>query len=168
MKHDLRVIKRGLPRLSDSWLAIQIVMLLCRLPVLLRLYTLPTLLHRLTPRDTTAMTAPDIERDRVVRLVLWVCRLRPFRSRLFPRTCLRQALALYSTLTYLGYTASIHFGILWRGKELRGHSWVTLDGMAVAEGRDSSPYRIVYSYPSGQPNSASNVKEIFSPKGQFF
>jgi len=144
------------------------MLLLCQLPVLLRLYALPTLLHRLTPRNTTAMTVPDVERDRAVRLVLRVCQLRPFRSRLFPRTCLRQALALYSTLTYLGYTVSIHFGILRRGEELRGHSWVTLEGMAVAEGRDSSPYRIVYSYPSGQPNSAPNVKGICSPKGQFF
>ena len=164
MKHDLRAIKHPRARLSDYWLAIQIVMLLCRLPVLLRLYTLPTLLHHLTPRDTTAMTAPDEERDRAVRVVLRVCQLRPFRSRLFPRTCLRQALALYSTLTSLGYAVSIHFGILRRGEELRGHSWVTLEGMAVAEGENSSPYRILYSYPSDQQNSASNVKGIFSPK----
>ena len=167
MKRDLRVSKSYIPCLSDSWLAIQVVVLMCRLPVLLRLYALPTLLHRLTASDTTTMMAPDRERDRAVRLVLWVCQLRPFRSRLFPRVCLRQALALYSTLTNLGYTVSIHFGILRRGEELRGHSWVTVKGMPVAEGGDSSPYRIVYSYTSGQPNSIPDVKEGFSPKEQF-
>jgi hypothetical protein len=167
MKSDLRVRKNSIACLSDSWLAIQVVVLLCRLPVLLRLYALPTLLHRLTPRDATTMIAPDIERDRAVRLVLRVCQLRPFRSRLFPRICLRQALALYYTLTNLGYTVSIHFGILRRGEELLGHCWVTLEGMPVAEGGGSSAYRIVYSYPSGQPNPAPDMTEIFSPKEQF-
>ena len=169
MKHDLRVSKRYIACLSDSWLAIQVGVLLCRLPVLLRLYALPTLLDRLTAPDATVMTAPDdvIKRDRAVQLVLRVCQLRPFRSRLFPRVCLRQALALYSTLTSLGYTVSIHFGILKKGEELRGHSWVTVKGMPVAERRDSSAYRIVYSYPSGQPDFGQNVKEVFKPKEQF-
>jgi hypothetical protein len=63
IKHDFKMIKHGLARLSDSRLAIQIVMLPCRLPVLLRRYTLPTLLHRLTPRDTIAITAPDEDRE---------------------------------------------------------------------------------------------------------
>jgi len=170
MKYDLRVNKSYIARLSEYWLAIQVVFLLCRLPVLLRLYALPTLLDRLTTSDSTAvMTVPDdVKRDRAVRVVLRVCQLRLFRTRLFPRTCLRQALALYSTLTYLGYNVSIHFGILRRGEELRGHSWVTVKGMPVIEGGDSSAYRIVYSYPSAQPNFDPNVQRIFSPTGQFF
>ena len=167
MKYDLRASKTYIAYLSDSWLAIQVVVLLCRLPVLLRLYALPTLLHRLTAPDGTAMTAPDEKRDRAVQLVLRVCQLRPFRSRLFPRTCLRQALALYFTLTSLGYTVSIHFGILRRGEELRGHSWVTVNGTPVAEAGESSAYRIVYSHSSNQPNSVPDVKEVFSPKEQF-
>jgi hypothetical protein len=168
MKLDLKVRKTYIPSLSDSWLAIQVMVLLFRLPVLLRLYALPTLLYRLTAPDGTAMTAPDEKRNHAVQLVLRVCQLRPFRSRLFPRPCLRQALALYSTLTSLGYSVSIHFGILRKGEDLRGHSWVTVKGMPVAERVDSSKYRIVYSYPPGQPNSGPNVQGIFSPKGQFF
>lgn len=168
MKRDLRVSKSYIARLSDCWLAIQIGVLLCQLPVLLRLYALPTLMHRLTPRDPTAMTATDGERECAVRLVIRVCQLRLFRTRLFPLVCLRQSLTLYYTLTRLGYPVTIHFGVRKGKEELLGHSWVTLEGMPVVEGGGSSPYRIVYSYPSGQPNSGQNVKGIFSPKGQVF
>ena len=162
MKHDLRVSKRYIACLSDSWLAIQVGVLLCRLPVLLRLYALPTLLDRLTAPDATVMTAPDdVKRDRAVRVVLRVCQLRPFCSRLFPRTCLRQALALYYMLTRLGYPVMIHFGVRKGKEELQGHSWITVKGMPVTEREGSSPYNIVYSYPLGQPNSDQNVKGIF-------
>lgn len=167
MKRDLRVSKSYIAQLSDCWLAIQIGVLLCQLPVLLRLYALPTLLHRLTPRDPTGMTAPDEERDRAVRLVLRVCQLRLFRTRLFPLVCLRQSLTLYYTLTRLGYPVMIHFGVRKGKEELQGHSWVTVKGMPVTERGDSSPYRIVYTYPPGQPNSVQDVQEVFSPKEQF-
>ena len=159
MKRDLKVSKNYCACLSDSWLAIKVVVLLCRLPVLLRLYALPTLLHRLTDTGATVMTALT-SRDRAVRLILRVCKLRPFRSRLFPRLCLRQALALYYALTYLGYTVSIHFGIRRRGEELKGHSWVTVKGMPVAEVGNPSAYRIVYSYPPSQPEFSPNRNGI--------
>ena len=169
MKYDLKVNKSCIARLSEYWVAMQVMVLLCRMPVLLRLYALPTLLDRMTDPNANARPAPGAEkRDRAVRVVLQVCQLRLFRSRLFPRTCLRQALALYSTLTSLGYTVSIHFGILREGEELRGHSWVTVKGMPVVERQDSSVYRIVYSYPSDQPDFGQNFKEGFSPKEQFF
>ena len=168
MKPDLRIRKNSIAGLADSLLAIQVVVLLCQLPVLLRLYALPTLLHRLTAPDATTMSAPDVKRDRAVRVVLRVCQLRPFRSRLFPRTCLRQSLTLYYTLTRLGYSVMIHFGVRKGKEELQGHSWVTVKGMPVIESRDSSAYRIVYTYPLGQPNSDLNVKGSFSPNGQIF
>jgi len=167
MKHDLRVSKNYIACLSDSWLAIQVVVLLCRLPVLLRLYALPTLLHRLTAPDPNAMTASDVKRDRAVRLVLRVCQLRLFRSWLFPLGCLRQSLTLYYTLTRLGYPVMIHFGVRKGKEELQGHSWVTVKGMPMTEGGESSAYRIVYSYSSGQPNSVPEVKEGFPRKSSF-
>ena len=161
IKHDFKMIKHGLARLSDSRLAIQVVVLLCRLPVLLRLYALPTLLHRLTPHDSNAMAASDVKRDRAVSLVLWVCQLRFFRTRLFPLACLRQSLTLYYTLTRLGYPVMIHFGVRKGKEDLEGHCWLTVKGMPVTErGESSASYRIVYSYPSGQQNSGQNVKGI--------
>jgi len=162
MKHDLRVTRNYNAYLSDFWLAIQVGVLLCRLPVLLRFYALPTLLHRLTPPDSNAMTANEVTRDRAVHVVLQVCQLRFFRTRLFPLACLRQSLTLYYTLTRLGYPVMIHFGVRKGKEELEGHCWLTGKGMPVTErGESSASYRIVYSYPSGQPNSGQKVKEIF-------
>jgi len=165
MKRDLRVSKNYNAYLADFWLAIQVVFLLCRLPVLLRLYALPTLLHRLTTPDATGMAPSEVKRDRAVRVVLRVCQLRPFRFRLFPRTCLRQALALYYMLTRLGYPVMIHFGVRKGKEELQGHSWITVKGMPVTQREGSSPYNIVYSYPLGQTKAHPNVKGIFSPNG---
>ena len=170
MKHDLRVSKNYNAYLSDSWLAIQVVVLLCRLPVLLRLYALPTLLHRLTAHDPNVMTTPDDKRDRAVRVVLRVCQLRLFRTRLFPLVCLRQSLTLYYTLTRLGYPVMIHFGVRKgkEGSELQGHSWVTVKGMPMAEGGESSAYRIVYTFPPVQPGSALSVTEKFGSNAKVF
>ena len=80
---------------------------------------------------------------------------------------MRQALALYYTLTYLGYAVTIHFGIHRRGQELRGHSWVTLKGQPVGEKEDPAVFRIVYSHSSHQPNAVPDVNENFSPEEQF-
>ena len=68
----------------------------CGLPLLLRLYTLPGVLQRLTPGGSSLTRQRDGVMDRVVRRVVWLCHLRPFRLPLFPRACLRQALALYA------------------------------------------------------------------------
>ena len=168
MKPDLRIRKNSIAGLADSLLAIQVVVLLCQLPVLLRLYALPTLLHRLTPPDSNIMAASDVKRDRAVRVVLRVCQFRLFRTRLFPLACLRQSLTLYYTLTRLGYPVMIHFGVRKGKEELRGHSWVTVKGMPMAEGGESSAYRIVYSYSSDQPGSALSVREKFVSNAKLF
>jgi Transglutaminase-like superfamily len=49
--------------------------------------------------------------DQAVRIVRRMCRLRCVRGPWFPRACLRQALALYATLTRLGYPVAIHVGV---------------------------------------------------------
>ena len=68
------------------------------LPILLRLYPLPTLLHRLTPaKGHRTLSLAPVEMERIVRLVVRLCHLRLFRPPLFPRACLRQALALSRT-----------------------------------------------------------------------
>ena len=70
--------------------------------------------------------------DHAVRTVVRVCQARLFRLPIFPRACLRQALALYYVLTALGYPATIHFGARKGDEALHGHSWVTIRGMSVA------------------------------------
>lgn len=146
----------------EYWFAAHVCVRLCWVSILLRVRTLPELLEQLTLRERhrDRRTRPTL--DRAVQIIVRVCHLRLFRGRLFPRTCLRQALTLYDMLTYLGYAVTIHFGITKCGEQLRGHSWVTLEGKPIAEnGNPGASHQILYSYPSSQPGSAQDVPEIF-------
>ncbi|HEY7496232.1 MAG TPA: lasso peptide biosynthesis B2 protein [Candidatus Tectomicrobia bacterium] len=136
-------------RLSHVWLAIRLGVWLLGLPVRLRRYPLPVLLERLAAVGEQQAGGSPQDLERVVRLVVRVCRLRCFRLRLFPRACLRQALALYYILTRMGYAVTIHFGVHKVGEELRGHSWVTIQGTPVAESTPAGVFHCVYAYPSG-------------------
>jgi hypothetical protein len=86
--------------------------------------------------------------DDAVATVVQLCQARLFRLPLFPRSCLRQALALYYVLTRLGYPVAIHFGVRKEREELHGHSWVTCQGTPVAERTPTALFTIVYSYPA--------------------
>ena len=153
----------------EYWFAAHVSVRLCWFPILLHFRTLPELLEQLTRRKGKRRRKPRPTLDRAVEIIVRVCHLRPFRGRLFPRTCLRQALALYDMLTYLGYAVTIHFGILKIGEELRGHSWVTLEGKPMAEKGDPGIcHHLVYSYPSSQPGSAQDVTEIFGVNAKLF
>jgi Transglutaminase-like superfamily len=132
--------------LSRAALALDLVLWLCWLPVMLRVHTIPKLLNRLARREKhitrTAMGLRD-----VVGVVTRVSNLRPFRSRFFPKVCLRQSLTLYRTLSQMGYPVEIHFGALKDGKDLYGHSWVTMHGEPLADTARSGIFKVVYSYP---------------------
>ncbi|MDR4483612.1 MAG: lasso peptide biosynthesis B2 protein [Nitrospirales bacterium] len=144
-------------------------MRLCWFPILLRFCTLPKLLEQLRPRERQRGRKSRPTLDRAVQIIVRVCHLRPFRGLLFPRTCLRQALVLYDMLMYLGYSVTIHFGILKMGEELRGHSWVTLEGKPVAEREDPGAcHHVVYSYPPSHLGPAQKVTEVFGPNAKLF
>lgn len=154
---------------GEYWFAAHVILRVCWFPILLRFHTLPELLEQLTPQvgQKSRRTRPSLNRS--VQLIVRVCHLRPFREPLFPRTCLRQALALYDILTDMGYAVTIHFGIRKMGGQLRGHSWVTLEGKPVAESGDpGASHRIVYSYPSSQPGFAQDVAEMFGSNPKLF
>jgi Transglutaminase-like superfamily len=85
--------------------------------------------------------------ERAVEIVVRVCRLGLFHVPVFPRACLTQSLTLYRTLRRMGYSAEIHFGIRKDGKDLRGHSWVTLEGKPVGDRTRTGVFAAVYSYP---------------------
>jgi hypothetical protein len=137
-----------LKRLTHVWLAVRLSVWLVGLPVRLHRYPLPVLLERLAAAGGQQACGSPQELECVVRLVVRVCHLRCFRLRLFPRACLRQALALYYTLTRLGFPVTIHFGVHKVGEALRGHSWVTLQGTPVAESTPAGVFHCIYSYPA--------------------
>ena len=137
---ELRVL------LSECWFALRLVLWLCLLPISLRFRPLPELLKHLSRVRRLEGRSP-LETGRAVCIVVTICRLRLFHLPLFPRTCLRQSLALYRVLTRMSHPVEIHFGIRCQGEGLQGHSWVTIHGKPVAERTPTEIFRTVYSYP---------------------
>lgn len=142
LRHPIR--QRLLPKAA---LALDLFLWLCWLPVALRIYGVPTLLERFSP-GTRHKVKMEMELPMMIEIATRICHLRPFRSRIFPKPCLRQSLALFRTLSRMGYPAAMHFGISKEGPNFRGHSWVTMNGDPVA---DTAPYETfspIYSYSS--------------------
>jgi Transglutaminase-like superfamily len=132
--------------LAKALLALDLVLWLCWLPVILRVHTIPLLLNRLSRSEKHIRRMPMGSWD-VVGIVTRICNLRPFRSRFFPKVCLRQSLTLYRTLSQMGYPVEIHFGTLKDGEDFYGHSWVTIHGEPLADTARSGVFRVLYSYP---------------------
>jgi hypothetical protein len=149
-----RIVARFAPtdQANNFWwnisLASRVTGLLCLLPVLEKSHTLPALLARLTPVRCGEKIPAALVMERAVGLVLRLCHRRPFRSALFPKACLRQSLALYHALTYVGFPVEFHLAVRKQGQELIAHSWVTLSGKPVAEKTIPDVMKLVYSYPT--------------------
>jgi Transglutaminase-like superfamily len=149
--------------LAKALLALEIVVWLFWLPVMLRMYSIPMLLKRLARSEKVIRNTPIESRD-VVGIVTRICSLRAFRSRIFPQRCLRQSLALYRTLSQMGYPVEVHFGALKSGEDLQGHSWVTLHGEPVADTVRSGIFKVVYSYPYGEKEMERSKHEVIFSK----
>jgi hypothetical protein len=59
-----------------------------------------------------------------------------------------RSLILFRFLREAGVPVRVHFGVAREGTDLKGHSWLTLDGRPYAEATDPSPhFQVVYSFP---------------------
>jgi hypothetical protein len=144
--------------LFKAGLTLDVLFWLLSLPALLRVHTIPTLLKRLTAgKEEQAHPAANL--NDAVGIVTRICNLRLFRARVFPKLCLRQSLALYRTLTQMGYPVEIHFGVRKDDKTLLGHSWVTLRGEVVADTAQTGIFKAVYTYPPARRASALSKSE---------
>ena len=159
----INFVRNPIPFRSKALLALELVLWLLWLPVMLRLYSIPMLLKRLARSEKVIRNTPIELRD-AVGIVTRICSLRAFRSRIFPQRCLRQSLALYRTLSQMGYPVEIHFGALKAGENLQGHSWVTLHGEPVADTVRSGIFKVVYSYPYGEREMKRSKHEVIFSK----
>jgi hypothetical protein len=146
-------------RLYQCWCAVRVGLWLCRLPRRLRRQSVPGLLHQLTAMPGRATSVGPLELEQAVRVVRRVCRLRCFRTRPFPQTCVRQALALYYVCSQLGSPVAFHIGVRRVGDGLRGHSWVTLGGIPLGETRDLKGWSVAYTYPVDEQSSTHRTPE---------
>jgi hypothetical protein len=144
--------------LSKAVLGLDLVLWLFWLPLILRVYSFPTLLKRLASGQKHKNKTP-IELKDAVGTVTRICNLGVFRARVFPKLCLRQSLGLYRTLTQMGYPVEIHFGVRKDDKTLSGHSWVTLRGQIVADTAQTGIFKAVYTYPPARRASALSKSE---------
>jgi hypothetical protein len=147
--------------LSEYWFALRLGVWLCLLPISLRLRSLPELLKHFTQVRTQPKSRSPLQIDRAVGIVVRICLLRLFRLRIFPKTCLRQSLALYHVLHRMGYPVEIHFGIHKDGEDLRGHSWITIQGKPVADTARREIFNPIYSYRSGSQCSPQDEASKF-------
>lgn len=143
---------------SKAGLALDVVLWLFWLPVLLRIRSIPVLLKRIARSEKHTLEMA-LELRGTIEFVTRICNLRPFQSRLFPKQCLRQSLSLYRTLIRRGYPVEIHFGVLKNDRTFHGHSWVTLQGEAVADTAPRGIFKVVYSYPSGGSRATDRYQE---------
>jgi hypothetical protein len=134
--------------LSQFWFAARLGAWLCSLPIIVRSRTLPFLLERIGPAGERPRRSHSLELNRAVQIVARICRMRLFDLPIFPRACLRRALALYYVLTRMGYPVEIHIGVHKDGRDLHGHSWVTLHGKPLGERAPAEIFRTIYSYPA--------------------
>jgi hypothetical protein len=153
-------------RLSQLTLAVWVGVWLLVLPLRLRHYSLPGLLERCTAAARGRPSRSPQEMDHAVRMVVKICHLRCFRWSVFPRACLRQALAMYYVLTWLGVPVTIHFGVHKAGASLHGHSWVTVRGTPVAERTHPAVFHCVYSYPAASSWARRDARGLSSQTGQ--
>ena len=131
--------------ISKAVMASGLLLWLFWMPLMLRIHALPILLKRLARNERHKRKMPLND---AVGIVTRLCDLRPFRSRVFPKRCLRRSLTLYRTLSQMGYPVEIHFGVHKGGDDLQGHSWVTIQGKPVAERSGMEIFKSVYSHPS--------------------
>jgi hypothetical protein len=147
MNRMINLVRHPIRFLSKAMLALDIVLWLLWLLVMLRIHSIPMLLKGLARKNRRGETS--IRLSDVIGIVTRISSFRLFRSRFFPKLCLRQSLALYRTLTQMGYPMKIHFGARKDGEDLHGHSWVTLNGEPVADTAPNEIFKVLYSYPSG-------------------
>lgn len=145
-QHLRRSMRPLIDRFYELRFALSVGLWLLTFPVRWRSHSVPDLLQHLSsiPPGKSIHTIPM---DRAIVIIGRVCHLAIFRVPIFPRICLRQALALYRFLRPLGYPVTIHIGVQKSQDTLSAHSWVTLAGTPLTDDAGLSDYKVVYSFP---------------------
>ena len=116
---------------SDMPLAIRMGLFMCRAPMDLEKVSLPEFLASLRTRSRPPADDARASMERIVRLRQAWLRLPWLRAR---NTCYLRAFTLYRFLDAKDGKVGIHFGIeppTRPGDRLRGHAWVTVDGLLL-------------------------------------
>jgi hypothetical protein len=132
-------------RAAQLWLAARVGAWLCVLPLRWRARGLTTVLRQIGP--ASSRRTPSTEIESIARVVRRVAGLGMFRLRIFPRPCLREALALFHVLSRAGHPVEFCVGVLKAGDDLLAHSWVSVHGSPINPADRNGGFRVLYSYP---------------------
>lgn len=122
----------------------EVFLLASALPVLLRFFSLPSVMKYLTP-EKSEENPLQWKINLIVNAVNKILGIGFF---IFHPTCLKKSLILYHFLRKAGMNVVIHFGVKKNGCALDGHSWITKNGERLYDNLETvDDFSITYSYP---------------------
>ncbi|NIT14672.1 MAG: lasso peptide biosynthesis B2 protein [Candidatus Dadabacteria bacterium] len=135
---------------GDVLLFFQILIFLTILPLLLKIFSLNTLMKLLS---TESKADRDADAEKILRLTNLILHRNIL---VYKNICLKRSLTLYYFLSRMGQDVNIYYGVK-KGEKvgdestvLDGHSWIELNGKIFNESDKDAPniYQITYSYPN--------------------
>ncbi|UCF04768.1 MAG: lasso peptide biosynthesis B2 protein [bacterium] len=115
---------------AEFVLSLRITFFLSVLPLMLKIFSVRSIVHRITPRRERCIST-----RLTIGRVVYLCEgILDYMQRFGYRfSCLRRSLLLYRFMRYYGEPVVINFGVKWEADQLMGHSWLTLEGKTFRE-----------------------------------
>jgi hypothetical protein len=134
----LRLVKK-------YWTVLRVGLVVLRIRLLLRVWSLPRVLAALSPARVTGERDDSVMDDVTYYVDRWL-QLFPYNEK---GNCFPRSLALYWFARRSGYPVLFHCGVRKEVSNLDGHAWLTLDRQPFHEtGQQWQCFTITFSYPS--------------------
>ena len=131
---------------SELWVFAKIGVWILIVTLLLRLVSIPRMMALLSPHPNSRKGLP---RTKLVNFCsFWLGRETAF----LQRSCLKRSLVLFRYLNMQGEAARFFIGVRKEDGELKGHSWIMLDGKPLFP-EDDLNYKLIFSYPEEKSES---------------
>lgn len=140
-------------RLQTLLTACRAFLVLLSLPIAYRQQSLAELLLRLE-KSRSCDTLPP---DRVARIIGRIASLRLFRTRFFPRICLRRALTGFALLSGGRWNPVFVIGVHSTHGGLSAHSWIEIDGAPLEERKSVEAFSVIYTYPGSAAHGTADA-----------
>jgi Transglutaminase-like superfamily len=132
MRRRIRTLRAAIHDPADVWLAMRMAAWAVALPALKHLVPLHVLARWAWPRRRAVVRSGRTAT--VVFLAARIYRARPFLRR---DNCLERSLLTYRFLAGAGVQPRLVLGAQGSNGEIRGHAWVTVDGIPITDGHEA-------------------------------
>jgi len=133
---------------AGLWLFIRVGVWIALVTLLLRLVSMPRMMRMLAPRKISAKKWP---RSKIVNFAsFWLGRERAF----YQRSCLKRSLVLFRYLNMQSDPAQFIIGVRKEKGELRGHSWIMIEGKPLFDDEDMN-YKVIFRCPEDQTRAGA-------------